>query len=86
MKLSKELTDIKWHFRCHMNFENEGQLLYRNDELGIQMEIYTPKKNGFVDKTKKPKRYYFIDGDKRTFKSESFFIRELKKKLANSLN
>lgn len=39
---------------------NEGQLLYRNDELGIQMEIYTPKKYGYVDETKKPKRYFFI--------------------------
>lgn len=86
MKLNKELANIKWHFRCHMNFANEGQLLYRNDELGIQMEIYTPKKYGYVDETKKPKRYYFIDNDKRTFRSESFFIRELKKKLAKSLN
>ncbi len=66
-----------WEFRMHINGYKEHSLLHRDDKLKIQREIYTPvDKNGFTN-SKKQRVYYFIDGDKREFRTEEALIKAL---------
>jgi hypothetical protein len=60
MKDFKEIEedDIKWKWAKHISFSNgKGNMMYRDDALGLQCEAT----NGKV--------YYFIDNDDREFLS-----------------
>lgn len=63
-----------WRLRCHMSFTSKHSLLYRDDDLHVQMEIHTPYRNGVPGKGK---TYYFIDNDKREFRTEADLIAAL---------
>lgn len=58
----------KFVMKMHLNFDSGGQAMYRDDEMGVQMEVHTPK-NKRSGKWGVGKTYYFIDGDKREFKT-----------------
>lgn len=60
---------IRWKMESHFAFTKQHSLLYRAEfyGLGIQMEVHTPVKNG---KFGEQRVYFFIDGDKREFKTE----------------
>ena len=51
--------DIEWKLQTTMALSNEHRMLYRNNDFGFQMEIYTKKKSDF--EFGKPKTYYFRD-------------------------
>ncbi len=62
--------EILWKLEMSIGGEKQHSLLYRSEFLGkgIQLEIHTPvKANGEFGKARKT---FFIDGDKREFKSE----------------
>ena len=51
--------DIEWKLQMSMALSNEHRMLYRNNDFGFQMEIYTKKRNDF--EFGKSKTYYFRD-------------------------
>ncbi|WP_313100585.1 hypothetical protein [Epilithonimonas sp.] len=57
--------DIEWKLQMSMALSNEHRMLYRNDQYGFQMEIYTKKKNEF--EFGKPKTYYFRDESEKEY-------------------
>lgn len=70
------MTELTFEEFCNLNFEyrigitrdDGAQRLYRNDMRGIQIEVYT-KRNKITGKWGTGKRYWFVDGDERTFKT-----------------
>lgn len=68
----------KWSYIRGMIYEKEYQRLYRDNELGVQMEMFTRRKDGFVNG--KTKVYYFIDNDPREFKTENDLMVALRSK------
>ncbi len=66
------MTDnlIKWQLGTSLSGDKMHSLLYRGKykDVGVQLEIHTPKrKNGTFGKEK---HYFFINGDKREFRTE----------------
>ena len=59
----------------HMNRGKWHDILYRDDELGIQKEIHTKFKNELTPI--KEYKYYFIDNDAREFKTEDEMLQAL---------
>lgn len=64
----------KFVLAFHLRTGEGGHLLYRDDGLGVQMEVHTPRKNGGWGKGV---RTYFIDGDDREFSKEADFMEAL---------
>ncbi len=60
-KLKENLPTINFEYYMGWHGEKGAQRLYRNNELGLQMEVYTPKKHGQWGKAK---TFYFIDSEK----------------------
>lgn len=58
-----------------LSTDREHSLVYRDDKLGLQVEVHTTVKKkyrnmpGHPDRFCKGRRYFFIDGDKRTFRN-----------------
>lgn len=66
----------RWELRMHINGVKRHSLLYRDDKLHIQKEIHTPVgKDGYT--MGKGKVYFFIDNDKREFRTEQELIKAL---------
>jgi hypothetical protein len=65
----------KWQTHMHINMSNQHSLLLRDNKLGVQCEVYTKAKNGYT--YGKGRCYYFIDGDKRQFRTEEALIKAL---------
>ena len=53
-------------YRTGMTFDTGAQRLYRNDQHGVQKEVYTPR-NPATCEWGAGKAYFFLDGDGRTF-------------------
>ena len=76
-------SDITWKFnkswnldRCHAIVHNATIILNSPRVIVIQRETITKKdKQGFANG--EPKTYYFIDNDKREFKTEEELIQAL---------
>lgn len=66
-----------WTYAASMYLPKKHALVYRDDSLGIQLQIMT-KTRGFFQGV--PKEYYFIDSDRRTFSSEEKLLRALQKR------
>jgi hypothetical protein len=66
-----------WTYAASMYLPKKHALIYRDDSLGIQLQIMT-KTRGFFQGV--PKEYYFIDGDRRTFPNEEKMVRALLKR------
>ena len=64
-----------------MSFKDHHALLYRDHKLGLQCEIYTPIIGGdeYYPRFGKAKKYYYIDGDKRTFRDPKKMLTAYKK-------
>jgi hypothetical protein len=66
--------EINWQKKSHITYsicdhnpaKTKGASLYRDDDLGLQMEAHGKK------------RFYFIDDDKREFKTEAELIEAYK--------
>ena len=75
------MSSRKFNFKqlSHFSFEDGGSSLYRDEALKCQMEIHTKKnKHG---EWGKGKRYFFIDGDEREFRTIEALNNALDKKL-----
>ena len=70
---------INWKMIMHLATTKEHSLLYRADYKGkgVQREIHTPVKEHCKERFGKPKKYFFIDGDKREFKTEEELLKAL---------
>lgn len=69
---------INWCMVMHVNGRDMHSRLYRAEVMGrgVQMEIHTPvSKHG---KFGKSRVYFFIDGDKREFRTEEELINAIK--------
>ena len=75
---------IKWKLRSSLAGNREHSLLYRNDKLGVQCEIHTTVRKGShgpgAERFCRPRHYFFIDDDKRTFRTEAALTEALKEK------
>ncbi len=77
MKKPADLPEIQFQYRMGWNTAKGAQRLYRNDELGLQMEIHTPKEKGIWGKQK---NFYYIDGDKTEWTDPIEFTKEVIKR------
>jgi hypothetical protein len=70
--VKKALARPAFHWKMHSHFGGTKQhgLLYRDDDKGVQMEIITGRTKGLGGSFHKPRHYFFIDDDKRTFRTE----------------
>ena len=64
----EEFCDLDFEYRIGIVRDDGAQRLYRNDKRGIQIEVYT-KRNKRTGAWGTGKRYWFVDGDKRTFQT-----------------
>jgi len=64
----EEFCNLDFEYRIGITRDDGAQRLYRNDKHGIQIEVYT-KRNKRTEEWGKEKRYWFVDGDKRTFQT-----------------
>jgi len=82
MKLEIVPKAPKFRMYMHLNYGPKGaQMVYRDDEMGIQCDIFTPKKRGVWQAEQ---RIYSIDGDKREFTTLPELMRALDAKLAQA--
>ena len=63
----------QWQYVFNTYLPRHHCVLYRDNTLGIQLQVMT-KTSGWISR---PKSYYFIDGVKGTFSSETKLIRRL---------
>ena len=68
----------EWKFYSSTYMPQKHYLIYRADTLGVQMQVVSKRK--WILFRGKEKTYYFIDGDKRTFRSEGRLMQALSKK------
>ena len=64
----EEFCNLDFEYKVGIVKDNGAQRLYRNDRSGIQIEVYT-KRNKRTGEWGTGKRYWFVDGDKRTFRT-----------------
>ena len=63
----------QWEYVQALITDNQYHRVYRDDKLGVQMEVTTKRRNGFpVGKTRR--RLFYIDGDKKEYRSEEALI------------
>jgi len=65
----------KWRFVNSMSMLTEHSLLYRDDSISAQKEIWTKFRNGHP--VGKGKVTFYLDGDDREFKSERAMLAAL---------
>lgn len=75
----EEFCALTYQYMQGMRFSDGAIRLYRNETHGLQHEFYTP----FSEKTQtwgKQDNSYYIDGDKREFKtSAEFYVAYMEK-------
>jgi len=63
----------QWQYVFNTYLPRHHCVLYRDNTLGIQLQVMT-KTSGWISR---PKSYYFIDGVKGSFHTETKLIRRL---------
>jgi hypothetical protein len=66
----------RWKYRASIYTERDHCTLYRDDALGIQMQVM--ERRNWVFRRPKERVYYFVDGETRTFQSEQELFRTLR--------
>ncbi len=75
----------KWNMTLHMSHRDYHLLVYRDKEMGVQLEIVTPIKKKYRDdcfcgnpkRFGKAREYFYIDGNKKCFKTEADMLAAL---------
>jgi hypothetical protein len=69
----EEFCQVPLTYHLGMTGDWGAQRAYRNNELGIQREMYTKRKRhgDIYSGWKEPEVSYFLDGDPREFKSSA---------------
>lgn len=75
-KAKARKPDITWKMTMHISGEQEHQEHYYNEKYGIFCGIFTPKLGEFD--FGKPKQYFRVEGNKRTFRSLDAALRVAK--------
>ena len=70
---------FKWKMESSMAFKNHYHALYSDRENGVTCEVITKRTDGGYG-TGKAKSYFFINNDKREFKSEEDLAKALEEK------
>ena len=70
--VKKALAEPSFHWRLssHMNLGKIHALLYRDNEKKVQAEVHTSFTKMGQPRQGTERMYYFLDGDKRTFRTE----------------
>lgn len=72
----------RWKYRASIYTERDHCTLYRDDALGIQMQVM--ERRNWVLVRPKERVYYFIDGENRTFRSEDDLLQTLRLRRAEN--
>lgn len=76
MNTDKETYPLpKWRYSLGYVMETSYHRVFRDDELGVQMKVLTPRKDGAPDGL--GELYYYIDGDGREFRTEDDMMQAL---------
>lgn len=65
----------QWKYAASIYLPRHHCLIFRDDELGVQKQVMT-RRTAFALLARE-REYYFIDGEKRTFRSEQKLLRAL---------
>ena len=65
-----------WTFAASLYLPKHHCMLYRDDRLGVQLQVMTKTRGLFRGS---PSEFYFIDGVKRIFRKEEALVKHLKK-------
>ena len=68
---------FNWQLKLSLSESKVHHLIYRDDELGTQMEIVTPKRKG---KFGQQEKYWFIDGNDTEYTTQEGFLAALKER------
>lgn len=74
-----ELTP-EWRFVASVYLRKRHCLVYRDDELAVQLQVI--KKRRWVLSPPKERAFYFIDGEKKPFRSEAQLVAELARRIS----
>ena len=61
-----EFSELPLLYSMGVRYTHGAQRMYRNDQIGLQVEVYTP----FSERTMRwgrPDKSWFLDGDEREF-------------------
>jgi len=63
-----------WSFVRSVYLSRKHCLIYRDEELGVQLQVETLLRYSYAEH---PKNHYYIDGVRRPFRSEDAMLRAL---------
>jgi len=71
-----------WVLQKSCSFSDRHDLLYRDDALGVQKEVYTPvvEDRAMPPEFGDPEVYYFVDGSEEEFASEEALLAAVARK------
>lgn len=70
----------EWTFVASVYLRKRHCLVYRDDELSVQLQVI--KNRRWVFSPPKEKEFYFIDGERKVFRSEAQLIAELRRRMS----
>jgi hypothetical protein len=75
---SPELTP-EWIFVASVYLRKRHCLVYRDDDLAVQLQVI--KKRRRVFSPPKEREFYFIDGERKIFRTEARLVAELERRV-----
>lgn len=78
LKLEVDTTP-SWKYSSSVYLPKHHCVIYRDDALGVQKQVMT-RRWTFLFQPRE-REFYFIDGDKRTFRSEDRLIAALRSRI-----
>jgi hypothetical protein len=72
------LLKPKWEYIASKYSDSAHTVVYRDDVLKVQMQVVTKRGNHY--NPEKAKYFFFMDDDRRTFRSEDDLLSALTKK------
>lgn len=70
------MNDPVWRYMQGIVTESRYHRVYRDDKLGVQLEVITKRRNGMP--IGKGKNYFFLDGKKGEFRSETALMKAVR--------
>jgi hypothetical protein len=65
----------QWKYASSIYLPRHHCVIFRDDELGVQKQVMT-RRNTFIFPARE-REYYFVDGDRRTYRSEDHLLKAL---------
>jgi hypothetical protein len=70
----------EWRFVASVYLRKRHCMVYRDDELAVQLQVI--KKRSWVFSPPKEREFYFIDGERKIFRSEGQLVAELTRRMS----